>query len=128
MTSTAVPPTTSAPAARPSKPHLARPDVHPSFTKSIFVGELREELIFPFPKLSPEDAESQRAILDAFRAFAAEKVDRQKHDHDGKFADGVREGMAELGLMGLNIPEAYGGFGASAKVFTKIFGEIGATD
>ena len=128
MASTAVPPTTSAPAQRASKPHLARPDVNPSFTKSIFVGELKEELIFPFPKLTPEDAESQRAILDAFRAFAAEKVDRQKHDHDGKFGEGVREGMAELGLMGLNIPEAYGGFGASAKVFTKIFGEIGATD
>jgi acyl-CoA dehydrogenase family protein 9 len=36
--------------------------------------------------------------------------------------------MAELGLMGLNIPEAYGGFGASAKVFNRVFGEIGATD
>src|SRR5688500_18943791 len=129
MTSTAVPPTSSGAASkRASKPHLARPDVNPSFTKSIFVGELREELIFPFPRLSAEDAESQRALLDAFRAFAAEKIDRQKHDHDGKFGDGVREGMAELGLMGLNIPEAYGGFGASAKVFTKIFGEIGATD
>ena len=119
---------TAASSPRASKPHLARPDVNPSFTKGIFVGELKEELIFPFPELTPEDAESQRAILDAFRAFAREKIDRQKHDHDGKFAEGVREGMAELGLMGLNIPEAYGGFGASAKVFTKIFGEIGATD
>ena len=129
MASTAVPPTTAdAPAKRASKPHLARPDVNPSFTKHAFIGELREDLIFPFPKLSAEDAETQRAILDAFRAFAREKVDRQKHDHEGKFGEGVREGMAELGLMGLNIPEAYGGFGASAKVFTKIFGEIGATD
>lgn len=129
MASTAVPPTRAdAPAKRASKPHLARPDVNPSFTKHAFIGELREDLIFPFPKLSAEDAETQRAILDAFRAFAREKVDRQKHDHEGKFGEGVREGMAELGLMGLNIPEAYGGFGASAKVFTKIFGEIGATD
>src|SRR5688500_2631017 len=128
MASTAPPTTPLAPPKRASRPHLARPDVHPTFTKSIFVGELREELIFPFPKLSPEDAETQRAILDAFRAFASEKVDRQKHDHDGRFAEGVREGMAERGLMGLNIPETYGGVGASAKVFTKIFGEIGATD
>ena len=120
--------TAAAPKVRKSQPHLARPDLYPSFTKGIFLGELHEEMMFPFPELSAEDAESQRAILDAFRAFAKEKVDRQKHDHDGKFADGVREGMAELGLMGLNIPEAYGGFGASAKVFTKIFGEIGATD
>ncbi len=111
-----------------TKPHLANPDVNPSFTKGIFLGALHEEMIFPFPTLSPEEAEAQHMIVDSFRAFAAEKVDRRKHDHDGKFADGVREGMAELGLMGLNIPEEYGGFGASAKTFSKVFGEVAATD
>jgi acyl-CoA dehydrogenase family member 9 len=114
--------------ARTTKPHLAQPDINPSFTKSIFLGELREELIFPFPKLSPEEDEAQRMILDSFQAWAAHAVDRRKHDHEGKFADGVREGMAELGLMGLNIPEQYGGFGANAKVFSKVMGTIGATD
>src|SRR3954469_15640553 len=111
-----------------TQPHLAQPDVNPSFTKGIFLGELNEELIFPFPTLSPEDAEWQRMILDSLREFAAQKVDRQKHDHEGNVGDGVREGMAELGLMGLNIPEEYGGFGASAKVFSKVFGVIAATD
>src|SRR5688572_1261903 len=114
--------------SKASKPHLALPDVNPSFTKSLFLGELREELMFPFPTLTPEDDEAQRMILDSFRSWASHAVDRKKHDHDGKFADGVREGMAELGLMGLNIPEKYGGFGASAKVFSRVFGEIGATD
>ena len=111
-----------------SQPHLAQPDVNPSFTKGIFLGELHEELIFPYPALTPEEDEAQRMIIDSFRSWAVDKVDRRKHDHDGKFADGVREGMAELGLMGLNIPEEYGGFGASAKVFNRVFGEIGATD
>jgi len=111
-----------------SQPHLAEPDINPSFTKGIFLGELREELIFPYPTLTPEEDEAQRMIIDSFRSWAADKVDRRKHDRDGKFADGVREGMAELGLMGLNIPEEYGGFGASAKVFNRVFGEIGATD
>lgn len=111
-----------------TQPHLAQPDINPSFTKAIFGGELREDLVFPFPRLTPEDEEAQRMILDSFRAWAAQTVDRRKHDHDGKFGEGVREGMAELGLMGLNIPEAYGGFGASAKVFNRVFGEIGATD
>jgi acyl-CoA dehydrogenase family protein 9 len=132
MTATPTAPSGSAaPAAaarRTTKPHLAQPDINPSFTKSIFLGELREELIFPFPRLSPEEAEAQRMILDSFNAWAAQAVDRRKHDHEGKFAAGVREGMAELGLMGLNIPEQYGGFGASAKVFSKVMGTIGATD
>ena len=133
MATTQVPPSPSAPSTSANapaahQPHLAQPDVNPSFTKSIFRGELREELIFPFPSLSPEEAESQRMILDAFHSWAATTVDRRKHDHDGKFADGVREGMAELGLMGLNIPEEHGGFGAGSKVFSKVMGTIGATD
>ena len=108
--------------------HLADPDHNPSFTKGVFLGEIREDLVFPFPELSAEDKESLAAILDSFRAFAADTVDSSQMDHDAKFPDAVRHGMAELGLMGLNIPEEYGGFGASAMLFNRMFGEIGSTD
>ncbi|HET9003361.1 MAG TPA: acyl-CoA dehydrogenase family protein [Gemmatimonadaceae bacterium] len=124
MTSTAARPA-SAPA---NEPHLANPDQNPSFTKGIFLGELREDLIFPFPALRENDRESLRLILDSFGAFAAETIDSKQIDHDGKFPDAVRAGMHELGLMGMNIPEEYGGFGASAQVFNRVFGEIGAAD
>jgi acyl-CoA dehydrogenase family protein 9 len=92
------------------------------------MGEIREDLAFPFPALAEEERESLRMIVDSFRAFAGDHVDSRQLDHDGRFTDAIRAGMAELGLMGLNIPEAYGGFGASAKVFNRVFGEIGATD
>jgi acyl-CoA dehydrogenase family protein 9 len=123
----------SSAAARPSsapasEPHLANPDQNPSFTKGIFLGELREELCFPFPAMRDEDRESLRLVLDSFRSFAADTIDSKQIDHDGKFPDAVRAGMHELGLMGMNIPEEYGGFGASAQVFNRVFGEIGATD
>ncbi|MCX5754756.1 MAG: acyl-CoA dehydrogenase family protein [Gemmatimonadetes bacterium] len=108
--------------------HLADPDHNRSFTRGLFLGELREDLLHPFPAPEGEELESLTAILDSFRAFAKEKIDTAKQDHDGKFPDDVRAGMAELGLMGLNIPEAYGGFGASAIVTNRVFGEIGATD
>ncbi|HEY8309792.1 MAG TPA: acyl-CoA dehydrogenase family protein, partial [Gemmatimonadaceae bacterium] len=120
--------TTKTSAPSHDAPHLAAPDVNPSFTKGVFLGEIREDLVFPFPVMSAEESESLRMILDAFRAFAAEHIDSAKMDHDGKFPDEVRHGLHELGLMGLNIPEEYGGFGASAKVFTRIFGELGGTD
>ena len=108
--------------------HLADPDHNLSFTRGIFLGELRESLLHPFPAPDKDTLESLTAILDSFRSFAKEKIDSAKQDHDGKFPDEVRAGMAELGLMGLNIPEAYGGFGASAIVTNRVFGEIGATD
>jgi acyl-CoA dehydrogenase family protein 9 len=112
----------------PVAPHLADPDHNPSFTKGIFLGEIREELIFPFPALAPEERESLDLVLGSFRAFAADHIDSRQLDHDGRFPDAVREGMHALGMMGMNIPEEYGGFGASARVFNRVFGEIGATD
>ncbi|MFI5311177.1 MAG: acyl-CoA dehydrogenase family protein [Gemmatimonadales bacterium] len=108
--------------------HLADPDHNTSFTKGVFLGEVREDLVFPFPELTKDEKENLGAILDAFRSWAADNVDSAKHDHDGRFPEHVPKGMAELGLMGLNIAEEYGGFGASAMMFCRVFGEIGATD
>ena len=110
------------------EPHLANTGINPSFTKGLFLGEIREDLVFPYPELSVEESESLRAVIDAFRAFADETIDARKHDHDGRFDPAVLQGMHELGMMGVNIPEEYGGFGASAKVFSRVFAEVGAAD
>ena len=128
MTTASAPASISTTAQPTDAPHLANPDLYPSFTKGVFLGEIREDLVFPFPALEPEEKESLQMILDSFRAWAADNVDSKQLDHDAKFPDSVRAGIGELGLMGLNIPEAYGGFGASAKVFSRVFGEIGETD
>ena len=118
----------NAPVQRHNEPHLAEPGAHPSFIKGLFLGEIDEDLIFPYPELEPEEGEGLRMIIDSLRQFAATSIDSAAMDHEGRFPDEVRQGMHELGLMGLNIPEQYGGFGASAKVFTRVFGELGATD
>ena len=115
-------------AAGKNEPHLAAPDVNPSFTKSVFLGEIREELVFPFPVLSNDEKEALGAILDSMQDWAKSSVNSAKFDRDGRFPEEVRQGMRELGLMGVNIPEEYGGFGASAKVSNRIFGEVGAID
>jgi acyl-CoA dehydrogenase family member 9 len=94
----------------------------------MFLGEVREELVFPFPVLEHDEKEALTAILDSMRDWAASSVSSSKMDHDARFPDEVRQGMHELGLMGVSIPEEYGGFGASAKVYNRIFGEVGSID
>lgn len=112
----------------PMPAHLADPEHNPSFTKGVFLGEIREDLIFPFPELTADEHENLNAVLGTFRSWAADTVDSAQGDRDGRFPDAVRQGMAELGMMGMNIPEAYGGFGASTMFFSRMFGEVGATD
>ena len=55
-------------ASHQKQPHLAAPDLNPSFTKGVFLGEIREDLVFPFPEYSPEERESLGAVLDSLRA------------------------------------------------------------
>jgi acyl-CoA dehydrogenase family protein 9 len=108
--------------------HLADPDHNTSFTKGVFLGEIREDLVFPFPEMGKEEKENLAAILDSFRAWAAENVDSHQQDRDGKFPEKVPKGMAELGMMGVNIAEEYGGFGATAMTFNRVFAEVGTVD
>jgi acyl-CoA dehydrogenase family protein 9 len=108
--------------------HLANPDVNPSFTKGVFLGEIREDLVFPYPVMPAEERDALNAIIDSLRSWAKDNVDSAKFDHDAKFPDGVCQGLHELGVMGLSIPEEYGGFGASAKVYNRVFGEVGSID
>src|SRR5512135_2954172 len=108
--------------------HLADPEHNVSFTRGVFLGEIREDLIFPFPELTPPDKENLSAILHSFRGWASRTVNSARLDREGCFGDEIRAGMAELGMMGLNIPEQYGGFGASAFLFRRVFREVGTPD
>ena len=52
-------------------PHLADPDKNPSFTKALFSGEIREDLVFPFPAPSEADREAAwRANVEGPRRLA----------------------------------------------------------
>ena len=56
--------------------HLADPDKNPSFTKGIFLGEIREDLVFPYPVMPADERDSLNAILDSLRGWAADNTTR----------------------------------------------------
>ena len=84
--------------------HLADPEHNPSFTRGVFLGEIREDLVFPFPELAPEEKESLRAIVDSFRAWASATVDTARLDREGRFGDDVRAGTDQAPQARLGHP------------------------
>ncbi|SMO84571.1 acyl-CoA dehydrogenase family protein [Halorubrum cibi] len=70
--------------------------------------------------------DEQRAVRDLVRKFAAEEVRPTAREADaaGTFPEEVWDGLAELGLTGLTVPEDYGGFDADATTYAVVNEEL----
>lgn len=73
-----------------------------------------------------EYTEEQKMIRDMVRDFAESEIRPRIHeiDYEGKFPRDVIAKMGELGLMGLIIPEQYGGAGADSISYCLAVEEI----
>ncbi len=95
-----------------------------SFCKALFEGKIDEELVFPYPHLSGEDAENLNLIIDSVGKFCRDKVDGEAIDKEKRIPEAVMTGLAELGLMGMVIPEAYNGFALSQRAYCRVIEEL----
>jgi acyl-CoA dehydrogenase family member 9 len=99
-----------------------------SFAKALALGEIHEDLVFPYPIPSGDEADKVRGLVAAFREYAAENLDSQEIDETGTIDDQVFRDLGELGLMGLYVPEQYGGQGLSQTGYARVFEAIGQFD
>ncbi|MCP4725706.1 MAG: acyl-CoA dehydrogenase [bacterium] len=101
------------------------------FVQSLFNGVIDKDLFKAFPSYTDDEKEEMHAILDTVNKFAQEKIDPEKIDRDHHIPDSVKEGMKELGLWGLIIPEEYDGFEQPEMTYNKtmeiLTGRCGST-
>lgn len=107
---------------------MASDDKTQSFLKSLFAGEVRQEIVFPYPFMPPHEQDDLRIIIDSFREFARDHIDSAAIDRQGFIAKEVFAGLKELGFFGLAIPEKYGGAGLSQTAYSRVFEEICTVD
>ncbi len=92
-----------------------------SFAKSLFLGEIHEELVFPYPKPDEDEQRHVRELIDSARELADEAIDPRAIEERGWIGDDVVRGLAERGLCGLHVPEEYGGRGLSQTGYARVF-------
>jgi alkylation response protein AidB-like acyl-CoA dehydrogenase len=90
----------------------------PSFLKEIFLGNLRLDLVSPFPE-PPLDRPEFRAFMAGLERLLVEEVDSDRIDREGKVPARVIQRLAELGAFGIKIPKEYGGLGFSQREYTE---------
>lgn len=99
-----------------------------SVCRPFFTGHLDPEALFPFPEVSADEAETLEILRDSLRRFARERVDSRAIDQEARLPREVLDGLAELGVFGIIVPEEYEGFGASMTFYAKVFETLATID
>lgn len=99
-----------------------------SFMKALFFGQILEDLLFPYPKIPSEICDSLQMILDSIDKFAKARVHSREWDEAGEMPREVVSELAALGIMGLAVPEAYGGLELPQSGYVRIMQEMAGID
>ena len=84
------------------------------------MGEICEEMVFPWPQADPEEQEKVRGLINAARGIG-ESFDPRKAEEDRWVGDRVIRDLGEAGLLGLYVDEQYGGQGLTQTGYARVF-------
>ena len=100
----------------------------PSFVRELFLGNLRMDLIHPYPEQNPDEVARAKPFLDKLERFLREDVDSDRIDREGEIPDDVVRGLRDLGAFGIKIPREYGGLGLSQLSYMKAIELVSSVD
>src|SRR5215216_7727384 len=99
-----------------------------SFAKSLFLGEIHEQLVFPWPTADREEQERIRDLNTRIRDYCAEHYDPRQAEEERWIPDQVLRDLGEIGALGLYVEKEYGGQGLSQTGYARVFETIGQID
>jgi acyl-CoA dehydrogenase family protein 9 len=99
-----------------------------SFAKSLFIGEIHEECVFPWPRPDPDEQDRIRELNARIRDYCAEHYDPRQAEEERWIPDQVLRDLGEIGALGLYVEEEYGGQGLSQTGYARVFETVGQID
>ncbi|HEV7955584.1 MAG TPA: acyl-CoA dehydrogenase family protein [Marisediminicola sp.] len=100
----------------------------PSFTKSLFLGQVASELVMPYPVMSSEERRHVTALSTSAREYLTTVYDPAKAERDRWVGEDTIRGLGERGLLGLFVGREYGGQGLSQSGYCRVMEEFGRVD
>jgi acyl-CoA dehydrogenase family member 9 len=100
-----------------------------SVAKNLFFGEILEENLFPYPQINPRDRELLGAMVDSIDGFLDSFKGEFKHwDRDAHQPAEFIQGLRDMGLFGLIIPEEFGGLALSNAAYARVLQQTSRFD
>lgn len=97
--------------------------------KSLYLGSVLEENLYPYPSLKSSERETVKMVLESIDRFMQSNQEQfAKFDVKGEQPAEYLDSLRELGLFGLIIPEEYSGLGLSNAAYSRILQQTSRYD
>jgi acyl-CoA dehydrogenase family protein 9 len=96
----------------------------PSFAKLLYFGLFDPQKVFPYPRVNPVEQSRTDELVTRLKAFCEKEIDADKIDRDENIPQSVIKGLGELGILGLSIPEKFGGLGMTQYAYCRALEQL----
>ncbi|MEM8834506.1 MAG: acyl-CoA dehydrogenase family protein [Planctomycetota bacterium] len=93
--------------------------------KNIFMGNVREDLLFPYPSIDAEETARCDQLVAALDEYLRNEHPAVEIDQDQHIPDWVIKRLFEMGVMGMTIPRDMGGLGMGVTSYVRCLEKIG---
>lgn len=97
------------------------------FVKNLFWGNFREELVFPYPEVSPDEVARCDQLVAELDEYMRNEHPRIEVDATQQIPDWAIKRLFDMGVMGMIIPQEYGGGGYGVTSYNRVLERIGRT-
>ena len=97
------------------------------FIKNLFWGRFREELVFPFPEVPADEVARCDQLLAELDAYLENEHPTMEVDQTQEIPEWARQRLFDMGVMGMIIPQEYGGGGFGITSYNRVLERIGRT-
>ena len=95
------------------------------FIKNVFWGNFREDLIFPYPESTPEEAAKCNQMVAKLDDYLRNEHPSAEIDRTQEIPEWAVKRLFEIGILGMTIPVEYGGGGLGITSYNRVLERIG---
>ncbi|MCH2136114.1 MAG: acyl-CoA dehydrogenase family protein [Phycisphaerales bacterium] len=95
------------------------------FVKNLFWGNFRNELVFPYPEVSPEETARCDQLLAELDAYLENEHPSNQIDRDQEIPFWCVKRLFDMGVMGMIVSQEYGGGGYGITSYNRVLERIG---
>ena len=97
------------------------------FVKNLFWGNIRQDLIFPYPEVSAEETARCDALLARLDEYLKNEHPTIEIDQQEEIPRWVIDRLFEIGVLGMTIPVEFAGGGLGITSYNRVLERIGRT-